>query len=90
MIDGTEEITTATKYPTWAWVCAVLVGVVMLLIGAGLSSVNYTVNTHAAQIQSLDDKKVDKEMYRADMADIKSSLKTLIEMHMKPNGERRR
>jgi hypothetical protein len=86
MIDGTEEITTTTKYPTWGWVAAVFLGIIMLLVAAGITNMSDTMHSHAAQLKALEDKKVDKEAYRCDMADIKASLKTLIDMHLKGNG----
>jgi hypothetical protein len=62
--------TNGTKYPTWAWVAAVFLGIIMLLIGAGLTNMSNTISTHAAQLQA----KVDRETYHNDIADIKANV----------------
>ena len=62
--------TNGTKYPTWAWVAAAFLGIIMLLIGAGLTNMSTTISTHAAQLQA----KVDRETYYNDIADIKANV----------------
>lgn len=62
--------TNGTKYPTWAWISAVFLGIIMLLIGVGLTNMSNTLSSHAAQIQE----KIDRETYRTDIADIKSNI----------------
>jgi hypothetical protein len=66
--------TNGAKYPTWAWLAATFLGIIMLLVGAGLANMTSTINSHASQLQGLEEKKVDKETYRADVADIKTNI----------------
>ena len=68
-----------SKYPSWKWITGILVTLLMLIGGYTLGT---SIGEVKAGILTLQDKKLDKEVYHRDMDDMKDKIDSIYKWHL--------
>lgn len=83
MAEGNGE-----KFISWRWIVGILIAIVFAASGIIVGDTRSGISEAKSRIDQLQKEKVDIDRYQVDMKEIKTDLKTLINMHMNGNGKK--